>query len=333
MSSSPAITRPLPSYRQLQLRPRDVRGTSWGLFGWDDQLGSLNHLHPDRIRSAARLITEGRRINLNLPLTAFSKPLIAHRGHIHHEVFGLNEFHRDDRIDNFFPQASTQIDSLRHFAHPDRGFYNGTDPASITAGTAPLGIQNVAEAGIAGRGVLLDVARYRQWCGRPIDQDRGEQISVADLEATAQWQNLTLEPGDIVLIRTGWIEHFVRHNVPYAGISCGLEQSGEMAAWLWDGQFSLVAADNVALEAWPATNSQLPPARAEVKGALPRSSHTGMLHRILIPLLGIYIGELWDLDELARWCQCASRYAFFLTAEPLHVRGGVGSPANALAIV
>jgi hypothetical protein len=71
---------------------------------------------------------------------------------------------------------------------------------------------------------------------------------------------------------------------------------------------------------------------AEEQGRLARSTHTGMLHRILIPLLGIYIGELWDLDELAQFCADTRRYDAFLTAEPLNIPGGVGSPANAIAI-
>ncbi|MDI6628032.1 MAG: cyclase family protein [Rhodococcus sp. (in: high G+C Gram-positive bacteria)] len=323
----------LPTYAQLQQRPDDVRGTAWGLFGWDDQLGSLNHLTAARVVAAARLVTAGHRVNLNLSLSAFSEPLIAHRGNPVHEVFGLNEFHRDDRVDSFYPQASTQIDSLRHFAHPDRGFYNGADPADIVAGKESLGIQHVAASGIAGRGVLLDVSGYRKFCGRPVDHRTNEQIGVEDLVETARWQNVALEPGDIVLLRFGWTEHFVVDANPYEGRSVGLEQSEEMAAWLWDSQFALVAADNVALEAWPSDHSGLPTVQAEATGALPHSSHTGMLHRILIPLLGIYIGELWDLEELSQRCRDNGRFEFLVTAEPLNLLGGVGSPANALAIL
>jgi hypothetical protein len=58
-----------------------------------------------------------------------------------------------------------------------------------------------------------------------------------------------------------------------------------------------------------------------------------MLHRILIPLLGMTIGELWDLDELARACRSRGAFDFLVTAEPLNLPGGVGSPANALAIL
>ena len=66
---------------------------------------------------------------------------------------------------------------------------------------------------------------------------------------------------------------------------------------------------------------------------MPKSSHSGMLHRILIPLLGLTIGELWALDELATACILRRRYDVFLTAQPLNLLGGVGSPANAMAIL
>jgi kynurenine formamidase len=248
-------------------------------------------------------------------------------------VFGLNEFHRDDRIDSFFPQASTQIDGLRHFGNPDRGFYNAAEPEDLVAGSPELGIQIVAQRGIAGRGLLLDVCGYRESVGRPIDQASNEQIPVADLEGALEWQGSALEPGDVLMIRTGWLRHF--RGTPRAEgalRSPGLRQAEETAAWLWDTRISMAAADNIALEAWPATESELT-VDAETSGTLPTSSHTGMLHRILIPLLGLTIGELWDLDELATACERRKRYDVFVTAQPLNLLGGVGSPANAMAIL
>jgi len=323
----------IPEYAELLRRPEPVRGTAWGLWGRDDQLGTLNHLTPERVLRARDSIVSGRVVPLNLPLTEFDPPIIAHRGAIEHTVFGLNDFHRDDRVDSFFPQASTQIDGLRHFGHPDRGFYNDVDPGHLIAGRPELGIQVVAQHGIAGRGLLVDVCAYRDAIGRPIDQTRSEQIPVADLDAALAWQGSTIEAGDILLIRTGWLEHF-RNSPRSDGPLCspGLRQAEETAAWLWDHRVAMAAADNVALEAWPATESTLRVA-AEATGSLPISSHTGMLHRILIPLLGLTIGELWALDELASSCAARGRYDVFVTAQPLNLLGGVGSPANAMAIL
>lgn len=323
-----------PTYAQLTARTDGRAGTAWGVFGDDDELGTLNHLTPARVLAALATVIEGRTITLNLPLDAFDPPLIAHRGVPEHTIFGTNEFHRDDRIDGFFPQASTQIDGLRHFAHPDYGFYNGVSADRIAAGTTTLGIQNVAARGIVGRGVLVDVAAYRESIGHPIDHVTGEAVPVTDVEAALAYQGSTLAPGDLLLLRFGWIDWFRRtpRDPGSPLVSSGLEASEQTAAWLWDHGIALAAADNVALEAWPATASTLK-TRAEETGALARSSHTGMLHRILIPLLGLTIGELWDLDELAKACHDRGAFEMLVTAEPLFVRGGVGSPANALAVI
>jgi kynurenine formamidase len=322
-----------PTYRELAERPGRLRGTAWGVFGDDDQIGTLNHLTPERVRAALACARRGIPVNLNLPLDAFDPPLIPHRGSIDHHIFGLNEFHRDERVDNLFTQASTQIDGLRHFAHPDHGFYNGIRGDKVIAGTRDLGIQHVAERGIVGRGVLADVARYRAERGTPIDQNSAEQIDVADIVGALRQQRTTVNPGDILLVRFGWLEHIRRAGVPRTSplVSPGLAQREETAAWLWDSQLAMIAADNIALEAWPATGSPLT-TRAEEAGTLETSSHTGMLHRLLIPLLGLAIGELWDLDRLAASCHATGHYDFLLIAEPLNLPGGVGSPANALAI-
>jgi kynurenine formamidase len=323
-----------PRYDQLLDRPDRLRGTAWGLWGPADQLGTLNHLTPDRVLQARESILTGDVVPLNLPLTEFEPPIIAHRGSIEHTVFGLNEFHRDDRIDNLFLQASTQIDGLRHFGHPDHGFYNDTDPTGLVAGQPDLGIQAVAERGIAGRGLLIDVGAYRDEVGRPIDQTRNEQIPVTDLNATLEWQGSAIQPGDIIMIRTGWLKHIRSAAGRSDGIlrSPGLSQTEETAAWLWDHQVAMAVSDNIALEAWPATDSDLT-VQAEMAGSMPNSSHSGMLHRILIPLLGLSIGELWALDELATACTARGRHDVFLTAQPLNLLGGVGSPANAMAIL
>jgi kynurenine formamidase len=334
MTPPPSPNGPIPRYAELLERPGRQQGTAWGIWGPTDQLGTINHLTPERVLAARDSIVTGDIVPLNLPLTEFDPPIIAHRGSIEHTVFGLNEFHRDDRIDNLFLQASTQIDGLRHFGHPDRGFYNGADPDRLVAGQPDLGIQAVAEHGIAGRGLLIDVASYREAIGRPIDQTRNEQIPVTDLDAALAWQGSAIRPGDILLIRTGWLHNLrhsaVRHTGPRQ--SPGLSQTEASAAWLWDHQVALAASDNIALEAWPATDSELTVGR-ELNGSMPRSSHSGMLHRILIPLLGLTIGELWVLDELATACVERGRYDVFITAQPLNLLGGVGSPANALAIL
>lgn len=323
----------LPTYGELLQREGRFAGTSWGIFGEGDELGTLNLLTAERTRQAAALIREGLRFGLNLPLDQFDPPLIVHRGNPRHSIFGLNRYHRDDKLDNFFLQASTQIDSLRHFAHPDRGFYGGVPTDAVTDSNSTLGIGRVAESGIVGRGVLLDVERYRRQVGRPIDHQGAERIGVRDLERALEWQGVECGVGDILLLRTGFLDY--ARGVSPSDLqprSAGVAASEEMAAWLWDRHFSVIAADNIAFESWPVSASDVT-THAETTGVLDVSSHTGMLHRILIPLLGMTIGELWDLDSLADACHERGRYEVFISAEPLNLRGGVGSPANVLAVI
>lgn len=325
---------PFPKYQQLPQREGSLYPDAWGVFGADDQLGTLNHLNPERVLHAKKSIRTGQVVNLNLPLNFFNPALISHRGLVQHDMFGLNEFHRDEKLDSFFTQASTQIDSLRHFAHPDRGFYNGFSGEILTPEHGELSIHNVAERGIIGRGVVVDIARFRESVGRPIVHMSDEQITVEDLEGTLAFQNTSLLPGDILLLRTGWLTAYRAglHTPGSPVFSAGLAQSEDVARWLWDSQVSLVAADNLAVEAWPANRVNLPTI-AEQEGRMEPSSHTGMLHRLLIGLLGFTLGELWDLDELAQMCLMRGHYDVFLTAEPLNLVGGAGSTANALAIV
>lgn len=332
----------LPSYHDLLGRTDAPPGSSWGIFGANDDLGTLNFLTPARRIRAAGLVRGGLTYSLDLPLDAFPSPLISHRGSLQHTVFGLNEFHRDDRIDNLFPQATSQIDGLRHFGHPDYGFYNGADPEKLVAGDPTLGIQRYAEHGIVGRAVLLDVGRYLEHIGDPIDYSQPRSVPVRVLQETARHQGVGIEPGDILMLRFGWlgnrldqIKRDAQTGVDTLSgaplVSVGLEQSHDTAAWFWDNRIALAAADNVALEVWPASASDLT-VHADTQGTLPASSHTGMLHRILIPLLGLAIGELWQLDELAEACQTDGQYDCMVAATPLRLPGGVGSPSNAVAI-
>jgi len=330
----------LPSYADLRRRQDAPPGSAWRLFGDADEVGTLNLLTPERVRRASRLIRTGEVINLDLPLDAFDPPLIASRHSHQHHLFANNPFHRDDWIDSLYTQSASQLDGLRHIGHPDHGFYNGADPDRFREADPYLGINRYAEHGIAGRGVLLDVHRHLAGAGTPIEQGTSQSIGPAVLDATARAQGVTLLPGDILMIRLGWVEHFL-HDLTDAGraralrppFRCpGLEQSHEMVAWLWDHGVALVAADNFALEAWPAPAGSPFVSAAERAGTVPRTSHTGLMHRILIPLLGMAIGELWALDELAARCARDEVWECLVTVKPLTLTGGAGSPANALAI-
>jgi kynurenine formamidase len=323
------IGRPLPTYAELLERTDAPPGSVWGLFGPDDSLGSLNHLSPERARRAAQLVGRGVAFNLDYELDAFSPPVSPNRKASRHTMFSRHDGRvRDDKLDEFYLQVSSQIDGLRHHRHSVHGFYNGVSDDDVAEGTPALGIQAVAAAGIVGRGVLLDVNRHLARSGRPLDLSKAEAITVETLDEVAEAQGVTVEPGDIVLLHTGWAQFAIadldaeeKRALSSNRFFCGLEQSRETVAWIWDHQVAMLASDTVAVEVMPSVATS--PFTDNVNG---------MMHPDLIALLGLHLGELWKLDELARDCAADEVYEFLVTAKPLNLRGGVGSPPNALAV-
>lgn len=331
MSSAPAR---VPTYAELLRRTDAPPGSSWGVFGPDDQLGTLNFLTPETAVAAAALVRRGSVFNLDYPLNAFVPSISGTRPATEHHIFSNNPNHRDDWVDAFYLQSTSQVDGLRHIRHPKHGFYGGVDDERIDVGRPDLGIQLLAEKGLVGRGVLLDAVRYFESVGDPLVPGTRRTITPSDLDAMAEHFQVQIRSGDILLLRTGFSEHWLRSTPEERAArkgGTGLIQSEEMLAWLWDHGISIAAADNGGLEAFPVEpdsgwvdpDEPLPP-----RGP----SHNGMMHRPLIGLLGMIIGELWKLDELAADCAADGRYEFLVTASPLNLEGGVGSPPNALAV-
>jgi kynurenine formamidase len=299
-----------PRYRELP------DGCATGVFGADDALGCLNLLTPARTAAAAGLVVTGDVFSLNASLNWPNPPFapdITERRPPEHVVL-RRPTSRDERLNGFYPQSSTQWDGFLHVMDPERGcFYNGNTDES-------RGMHLWAERGIAGRGVLLDVG---EWCARrgsPIDWRSSAAISASDLEQCAAEQGVDVSEGTILLVRTGWKAAYdasswaERVEVSRSPSVCpGLERSLDVAELLWDWGVAAVAADNFALESFPASGDV-------------------SLHVELLARLGIPIGEFWALDDLAAACAADRRYEFLVTSAPLHIVGGIGSTANALAI-
>lgn len=328
----------LPDYAALRRRNDAPPGSSWGLFGPDDQLGTLNLLQLGDLRAAAREVQAGTAFSLDIPSTAVAESLAPTRSPITHHIFQRTPFHRDEWLDRFYTQYGSQLDGLRHIGHPEHGFYNGADPGRFVPGDGLLSIHHLTGLPIAGRAVLLDVERFLREQGRPIDPHSSHGVSAQDLEDTRAAQSTTVHPGDILLIRFGWLRWYLDDASPEARVSLrteqfhpGLEQSHDILAWLWDHRISLVAGDNFALERWPAAPDSPFFTRAEREDGV-RDPHSGIMHRALIGLLGMPMGELWNLEPLAAACAADRRWSFLLTIAPLPVVGGVGSPANAIAV-
>jgi len=326
----------VPAYRDLLARTDAPSGAGWGVFGDGDQLGTLNRITAEVTRAATELVREGRVINLDYPLNAFVPSIAGTRPPTEHHIFSNNPNHRDDWLDSFYLQSTSQIDGLRHIRHPEHGFYGGVPDERIQVGTGDLGMQLIAEKGIATRGVLLDMPAYYAAEGRHYTGRERFAITAADLAGAASRQATQLRPGDALLVHTGWSAAYLalddagRTAMRTAG-SPGLFQSEATLEFLWDHGCSIVASDNAGVEMFPVAQDsgwvypdEPPPGRGP--------THNGMMHRPLLALLGMPLGECWKLDELAAACAEDGRYEFLLTAKPLHLIGGVGSPPNAMAI-
>ena len=312
----------LPSYVELSEREDAPKGSNWGLFGADDQLGTINFLTPQRVAAAARLAHRGDVFRLDLPLHLPDPPLFG-RGSYKQTIHksGRRAMGHDDHLDNFYLQASSQWDSLAHVGHPEHGFYNGVMPEDVTGEEGSKnGLDHAAKRRIVGRGVLLDVARHLESAGNAFDPMTSRAITADELAATANAHGVDVRPGDILLVRTGWERAYMaadqatRDGVAKDLHSPGLEGSREMAAWLWDHHVAAVASDCPALEPWP------------------WDLEVGALHVRALALLGMPFGELWSLESLAEDCATDGVCEFLLTSAPLYYRAAIGSPPNALAI-
>lgn len=211
-------------------------------------------------------------------------------------------------------QSSTQWDGFRHIRHPLYGFYGAVRDEDH-------GIDRWSSR-IVGRAVLADVARWRASTGRPLDPQASSEIAPEDLVETLAAQGVSVEPGDVLLIRTGWLDAYRRLGVderatlPERLRAPGLQASEATLRLLWNLHVAAVASDNPALEVWP-------PAAWNPENAI---------HFHLLPLLGIPIGELFDLDDLGAACAEDGDYDALFTSAPLVVRGGVASPPGAICV-
>jgi kynurenine formamidase len=294
--------------------------SNWGRWGADDQIGTINLLTPERVASAAGLVHTGARFSLSIPLD--EKGPQPGRGRINPirmmralgpEQAGPGAFRFTDDV-VFMPlQAGTQWDALSHVYYDDL-LYNGypaTDALSVR-GAARCSIDQLS-AGVTGRGVLLDVARFlgRDWL------DAGEAITPEVLTETVAAQSIEVGPGDIVAVRTGWRRKFLRERDRDGWMSGEPGLSLECASWLRERDVAAICSDNWAVEVLPDSSGG--------DGRLP-------LHLVLIRDVGMTLGEMFDLEELATACAADGRYDYLFCGPPLRFTGAVGSPVNPIAI-
>lgn len=308
-----------PAYRDLPEIAPGYRHAWHVTVDGDPRVGARGPT-PEQIVAATRLVRRGAVFNVDLPFGRFPAGFLGRAPLKHHEE--ITHYGRDDRIDDFSLQSSTQWDGLRHIRFRGHGYFGGLTDAELDRGD-DLGIDHVADHGIVGRAVLVDVAEHWTAQGRDWSPSARTVIGVGDLTAALEREGTSVGDGDVLLLRTGWLDWSLnRAPGEYLGAASvesaecvGLDAGEEMAEWIWDSGLIAVASDTAALEAMPIR------ARAE-----------GFLHHRLIPLLGIMIGELWELDLLAADCRRDGIYEGLLVSSPLNVPRAAGSPANAYVL-
>lgn len=280
--------------------------SNWGRWGSEDEQGALNLITPDLIREAATLVKSGKVYSLAMPLEA-EGPQWPSR----HKTWKTTRYSNDpedmggaDDVLTMHSHSGTHIDALCHVWYHNQ-LYNGFDAAEHlnSDGAARNAMQNAPA--IVGRGVLLDIAR---WKGVN-HLDLGEPISATDLDACAAGQNVAIHPGDILLVRTGWMNIFEQDRERFNSGEPGLDMS--TPAWLRQHDIVAVGADNHGVEVM----ESIPP------DGIP-------FHLVVIRDLGLYLMENLNLEQLAT----DRVYEFLFAVAPLPLTSAVGSPINPLAI-
>ena len=307
------------------LKDTAERCSNWGRWGADDEIGTLNHVSPADIVRAASLIRRGKvfSLALNFDRNGPQRGLWGNRFNPIHTMLatgtdavsgnqdagGLR--YADDAV-SMPLQCGTQWDALGHIFYEDK-MWNGYDARLVDSnGAQRNGIEKVKDR-MVGRGVLLDLARH---CDQPCLAD-GMAITCADLDAAAAAQGVEIRSGDFVLVRTGQMEDRLASG-DWGGYAGG-DAPGlafETADWIFDKDIAAICTDTWGCEVRPneTTDASQP------------------WHWVVIPKIGISMGEIFFLKELAEDCAQDGVYEFFFCAPPLPITGAVGSPINPLAI-
>jgi len=310
------------------LRKLALQVRNWGKWGPNDEIGTLNYITRDKIAAAARLVTAGKVFALGVPLER-QGPQSGTRARFNpiHTMFrdggdqprdaaGVAEMQGYGGSDDWIVmplQCVTQWDSLAHVFDSGK-MWNGYEASLVTSGGAAKNSIDKTKDRIVGRGVLLDVARHK---GGAAPLPAGYAITVDDLEATAAAQKVAVESGDILLVRTGFMSTYLRKGSwNYFDLDESPGVSVHVAPWLHAREVAAIASDNYAVEVRP---SELPPFRSP-------------FHICAIPNMGLTLGEIFFLEELAADCAADGRYAFLLVAPPLPVTNAVGTPINPYAM-
>ena len=285
------------------------RCSNTGRWGADDDLGTLNYITPQKRVAAATLVKTGEVVSVGRDLS--TKPSKSNGQPVSH-IMGFTDRDSPSATDYFsiFPHGMvvTHMDALCHFSWHDQ-FYNGRKRSqSLSANGSRWGSIYAQRQGIFTRGVLLDVAAARGVSWYQPD----EYVTVADFEAAEKRQQVRVEPGDALFVRTGMermeAEMGEQDTYPRAGFHA------ECAEWMHKRQVAVYGADCI---------EKLP---------YPSESFTSAMHMIVLASMGLPILDWPALTELAKTCERLRRWDYLLTTAPLRLPGGTASPINPLCL-
>jgi kynurenine formamidase len=301
--------------------------SNWGRWGDDDEVGSLNFLTSDEVLRGVRSIRTGEVHTLQRLIgdpkgdPVWPSRLPAEREMVIDESawdsddapqFPGGLHYADDKLVAFL-QGSTQYDALGHVWYGGQ-IWNGYDARTTVGGLDKASVEPIAQRGVVGRGVLIDMARHLGV--EAIEAKR--TFDHNDLQEAAEAQGVTIEKHDILLIRTNHLQLFFEQGDEFYEDFCepGLQYSPELVQWFHDMEIPNLVTDTIANE-------------------VTTDPDTGValtLHNALMRNLGIALTEICDLESLAAACAEDGRWDILYAAAPLKIHRATGSPVNPLAI-
>ena len=320
-----------PQYRfdMEMIKEKSERNKNWGKWGPDDEWGTINFAGDEERKAAAGLVKRGEvfALGLNFDSDGPQNGLFGGRWNPIHTMLATGtdavqgkqkvpgkkypSQYADDAV-SLPLQCGTQWDALGHVFNNDK-MWNGYDATLVGSNGAEKNAIHKMRNKMVGRGILLDIAR---WAG--VDSlDDGTAIDAEDLDACAKAQGVEIKRGDFVIYRTGHMERCLK-NGEWGGYAGG-EAPGvsfHTCDWMHDMEIAAICADTWGCEVIPnETDDVFQP-----------------WHWIVIPQIGITMGEIFYLKDLANDCANDGVYEFMFVAPPLPITRGVGSPINPQAI-
>lgn len=329
-------------------------GSTWGDFGPDDQHGRMNLITNEKRQAALAEVKEGRTFCLSLPLDRPGGSVLngrrrpPHFHPIHRDgqlAFNqrlntvdpaITDVHSDEAV-MLYNQYSTHWDGFAHKGAmfdadgdgiEEQVFYNGFKIVDENGkglqgdlGATAVSIMEMAETCVQGRGVMIDLRHHFG--------DERVNVGRELLEKVLNADGIKVEEGDIVCLHTGLADLIQKSDGepdPELRTACAVLDGYDQALldWVTESGVAAIAADNLAVE------------RSSTLGLHPMACHIGStlpLHRHCLFKLGVHLGELWFLTELADWLRANGRSRFLLTAPPLRLPGAAGSPVTPVATV